>query len=161
MHNTADEKSKTKQPTKLMFIVCCIHLGLVPKVCIHPIIRSFFFFSILFLFDHETDRTKKGERIPAHIFALFFFFFFFFFVSYIVCLLLMPHKSKTRIVWLLIGQFHMHVVQWIKRGIRSAASSSIEKKNNSFKNSLIIFLFHPIFIRDYFIDFWICESPFF
>lgn len=101
----------------------------------HSSVHSIFFLFISIPFWPRERQNEEGrENNSTHLRFVSFF-------SYIVCSLLMLHKSKTRIVWLLIGQFHMHVVQWIKRGIRSAAtaSSSTEKNNKSFKNSLIIF----------------------
>lgn len=63
------------------------------------------------------------------------------------------HVKAIHASWLLIGQFHMHVVQWIKSGIRSA-TSSIKRAAwlcLFFSSSFFCLLFH--FYWDYFVVF--------
>lgn len=101
---------------------------------------------VVFQFSSFDQKKKKMIHTNSHTHTLARALCAFFLLSFVLFVCYWCHIKVIHATRLLIGQFHMHVEQWIKSGIRSAATSSIKRLFQKTLLDYIILFFYLLSI---------------
>lgn len=141
-HQTRNQRRNGRQNWCSLFVGCIRAVRCVFSQCSMPLNTCVCGFSILFL----RPKKKKMIHTNSHTHTLARALCAFFLLSFVLFVCYWCHIKVIHATRLLIGQFHMHVEQWIKSGIRSAATSSIKRLFQKTLLDYIILFFYLLSI---------------